>query len=180
MAAFKTREEYFETIAHNNKLIAHNRDLDDGLGIRKSFSSINDEEELQSAVANKAHFPFVVNIGHSIKFLDGGSGLPLPKVGNHLYFLTKLDLNEYPTEAEARQAAFDITLTAVYEFLSYILEDNEENAIGGEMFVLDFSSISADMIGPIDQKLFGWYLRFMDKKTSNVLKFDNTKWFETP
>src|SRR3954447_5301699 len=90
MSNFKQRSDYFRLIANKNKLIAHNRPIEEGsIKLRKSFHRINDEDELNAACTQWAHFPCVVHIGNDINYKQPGTGLPAKLTGNHLYFLQK-------------------------------------------------------------------------------------------
>jgi len=175
MSSFKDRSDYFKLIASKNKLIAHNKLLSTG-GNRVSFFRINNEEELSAACKNWAHFPCVVHAGHNLMFNQPGTGLPQMTVGNHLYFLAKLDSDNLPFGADQIEDAYDKALQAMMQFVSYMINDKQENGVCGEMFLFDLNRAKADMIGPYNSVLYGWYLYFADKEKVKELKYDANLW----
>src|SRR4051795_92672 len=90
MSQFKQRSEYFKMIANKNKMIAHERPIEEGSNkLRKSFHRINDEDELNAACSQWAHFPCVVHIGNDINYKQIGTRVTMKVTDNHLYFLSK-------------------------------------------------------------------------------------------
>jgi hypothetical protein len=176
MSSFKDRSDYFKLICAKNKLIAHNAIIVGADNPRCSFFRVNDEEELNAACVNWIHFPCVVHTGHNINFKQPGTGLPRMAIGNHLVFLTKLDRDTYTYDADAIEAAYDEALTAMNQFVSYMLNDMEENESCGNMFLFDLSKAKAEQIGPINQVLYGWYLQFYDEEKAREMIYDDTKW----
>ncbi|WP_438946681.1 hypothetical protein [Sediminibacterium sp.] len=175
MSNYKARSNYFKLIATKSKLIAHDEALQDG-GKRVSFHRINAEDEFNAACKDWAHFPAVVHIGHSLNYKSNGTGLPNKVISNHLYFLTKLDLDTEVYKANAIEKAYEKAEEAMDKFISYMLEDYDVNGSCGNLFVFDLSRASAEMIGPINQNLYGWYLVFQDQAKGNSFKYIENDW----
>jgi hypothetical protein len=198
MSNYKERSDYFKLIAHNNILIAHDRNYivdqngvivytedgqvveTDNMKTRKSFHRVNNEAELNAACKDWAHFPCVVHIGHDIRWKSMGTSLPHRVNGNHLHFLTKLDTKKYPYKADAIEAAYDEAAEAMEQFLSYMREDLETNGVCGNLFLFDLANANAEQIGPVNSNLYGWYLMFADEKKAYELNYYSSKWFEGP
>jgi len=175
MSTYKARSDYFKLISTKSKLIAHDEDIVDG-GKRVSFHRINAEDELNAACKYWAHFPAVVHIGHSINYRSNGTGLPNKVISNHLYFLAQLDLVGNTFQADAIEEAYEKAEEAMDKFLAYMIEDFEENGSCGNLFMFDFNRASAEMIGPINQNLYGWYLVFQDQAKGSAFKYVENDW----
>lgn len=178
MSTFKQRSDFFKLIASKNKLIAHNTIISGNLK-RASFHRLNDEEELTAACESWAHFPCVVHIGHNLRFKQPQTGLPRKAIGNHLNFLTPLDYQGGSiSKADAIENAFDITYTAMAQFISYLREEHEKNKnCGSNLFLFDLTKCKADQIGPIGKgSLYGWFLFFEDEMKCPEFIYDPTKW----
>src|SRR4051794_28022960 len=174
MSQFKQRSDYFKTIAHKNKLISHDRPIEDGsIKLRKSFHRINDEDELNAACSQWAHFPCVVHIGNDINYKQLGTGLPRKVTNNHLYFLTKV---ANPLSADAIEAAYDEAYTTMSQFINFMLHDLQQMEGCGELFLLDLNRSKSEMIGPINTTLFGWYLSFEDEQRATEFLYDEDSW----
>lgn len=175
MSNYKARSAYFKLIATKSKLIAHDEDLPED-GKRASFHRINAEDEFNAACKNWAHFPAVVHIGHSVNYRSNETGLPNKVISNHLYFLAKLDLENNVYIADAIEKAYEKAEEAMDKFLSYMLEDYDANGSCGNLFIFDMNRASAEMIGPINQTLYGWYLVFQDQAKGSSFKYIANDW----
>lgn len=181
MSSFKTRTDYFKRIAIRNKLIAHEGSVltEDG-GLRNAFFRINGEEELMAACESWIHFPCVAHIGYDVRFKDTGVGLPRRITSNHLYFLAKKDTDTFEKEPDAIEAAYDIAHDAMMQFISYMREDFEVNGSCGQFFLFNLNGAKAEMLDPINEKLYGWYLIFEDEKVATEMAFDSPNFFVQP
>ena len=176
MSSFLQRSNYFKKVATYNKLIAHDAIIEGGN--RMSYHRINGEEELMAACVNWAHFPAMANIGNHLNFKQHGTGLPGRTISNHLYFLAVLDMETYPNKADAIEAAYDQAFTVMMECLAFMWEDKEEHGNCGEFFLFDLAKAKADMLDPINQVIYGWYLIFEDEKKAEELMWDATKFIK--
>lgn len=176
---YKSRSDYFKFIAGNNKLIAHNQPVAAGSDkLRKSFHRINDEAELDAACRDWAHFPCMVHIGHDIRGRENGTGRPRKLIGNHLYFLSKLDSKKSPYRSDQIEAAYDQAEKVMDQFLGYLKADQEANDSCGNIFLFDLNRVRAEMIGPINESLFGWYLIFEDENKSYSISYKSNEWYQ--
>ncbi|MCK9402913.1 MAG: hypothetical protein M0Q26_05910 [Chitinophagaceae bacterium] len=176
MSNFQDRTNYFKTIATKNKLVAHSAVIAEGQ-TRFSFHRINDEAELNSACVNWAHFPCMVHIGNNINYRQNGTGLPMKMIGNHLYFLTTLDSTTHPFKSDAIQAAYEDAEKVMDQAIAYMIEDVAENGTcGNNLFMFDMNRAKADMIGPINEVLYGWYLVFIDEAPGYTFKYNANDW----
>ncbi len=159
-----------------NKLIADGRPVsdDEGAKLRKSYHRINDEDELNSACVTWAHFPCVVHIGNDLRFVEHGTGLPQRVTGNHLYFLVPVT---NPALSDSIETAYDQAEIVMNQFISYMRQDYEDHAGCGNLFLFDMNRMKAQMIGPINIKLFGWYLIFEDENIAKDLLYVAGNWF---
>jgi hypothetical protein len=177
MGTYKRRSDYFKMIATNNKLIAHNKPLSQTTK-RKSFHRINDEAELDAACREWAHFPCMVHIGHDIRGRQPGTGTPRKITGNHIYFLSKLHSTGNIKRADAIEAAYEEAEKCLNQFVSYLLQDQEENNSCGDIFLFDVDRVRAEMIGPVNDSLYGWYLIFEDENKAPEMNYKGDDWFD--
>lgn len=179
MSNLTDRVTYFENIAKLNKLVAHEGAIEGTEQVRKSFYRINNEQELNASCVNWAHFPCIVHIGHSINYRENGTGLPKKVVTSHLYILARTNNDIYPTDkAAAIDQAYEDAETVLNQVISYIKEDKEENGTcGGDLFLFDLNRAKAEMIGPINEILYGWYFIFQDEPPSaDDFKYNANHW----
>jgi hypothetical protein len=177
MSSFKQRSDYFKLIATKNKLIAHNAAIAGETKNRVSFHRINDEDELNAACKNWAHFPCVVHIGHDIIFTQPQTGLPRKRIGNHLYFLALKNNEAYPFDADAIEAAYDESYAAMMQFISYMINEMDEQEIcGRELFLFNMNRAKANILPCINQNLCGWYLIFEDESKVIEAAYDESLW----
>lgn len=175
MSTYKQRSDYFEMLANNNKLIAHQRPVSDGSEkLRKSFFRVNDLDELNAAAVNWAHGPCMVHVGHDILFKQPGTGLPRKVIGNHLYFLSKTKPQNLANEMEA---AYTESEEAMSQVLSFMNEEMEENMRCGNLFLFDLKGAHAEQIGPFNNVWYGWHLVFYDETRACDLGYKNDDWF---
>jgi hypothetical protein len=177
MSSFLDRSNYLKKVAHFNKAIAHERDIESG-GKRNSFHRVNDEEELLSACVNWGHFPCVAHIGYDGGFKDDQIGTPKNMMGTHLWFLSSLDNDAYPNKADAIEHANDESFAVMMEYLSFMREDREKHGATGYLFNFDLNNAKYDQLAGIASKLYGWYLKFTDSKPERALIFDSSKWYQ--
>jgi hypothetical protein len=180
MSTYKTRSDYFKMIANKNKLIAHDRPIAVGSDkLRKSFHRINDEDELNAACVNWAHFPCVVHIGYDIHYRENDTGLPRRITVNRLLFLTKTNTKDYAALSDAIEVAYDEANQAMSKFISFMRQDMEDNAPCGDLFLFDMNRALAEMVGPINTTLFGWQLTLLDEAKAVELKYQQDDWFDS-
>ena len=159
MSRFKERSDYYKKIAQNDKIIAHNVAVGNTALLRKSFHRVNNEEEFNAACKNWAHFPCIVHVGQTIGFDHPATGLPKPVIETHLHFLDKANTDLHKFESIAIEYAYDAAYAAMQRFISWMLEDMEVNGIcGSDLFIFNLKGAKADMVGPINDNLYGWYL----------------------
>ena len=110
MLFYKTREEYWRSIAIAHDLIQHESPVTMGSDeLRNSFFRINDEEELNAASENWIHFPCLVMIGLSGTDLNK-DGWKVQLNINSLMILTKAVLDpEQPFKAPSLTEAYELT-----------------------------------------------------------------------
>lgn len=174
MGAFNTRIEYFEGLASENKLIGNGQPVSEGSEeLRISFISIEDEEGLAAAVANSIHFPCVVMLDLSGRFLDKESSIRR-EWNNVLWFLHN---GTGETESEQKKSSYDTAETAMNEFISKMFDQMQEDGTCGPFKFLDMNRFSFQMTGRISDNLFGWKLSFSDENSaSDITNFDSSKW----
>lgn len=179
MSTYQTRSNYLKAVASNNKLVANGRPVAEGSDkLRKSFHRVNSEEELDAACRVWAHFPCMVHIGHDMRGKENGTGMPRKITGTHLYFLSKIDTKTFPAQSDAIEAAYAEAETVMNQFLGYLRADMEENDSCGNIFLFDFNRVKADMIGPINAVLYGWYLVFEDENKASEAVYKSEDWFQ--
>jgi hypothetical protein len=180
MSSYKARSDYYKKIAHYNKLIAHDRAVAEGSDkMRKSFHRINDEDELNAACANWAHFPCVVHVGYEIIYRQNGTGIPRRVVRTHLYFLSKTNKTVYSFLADAIEVAYDEASLAMSQFIGFMdNEAKEDDLCSNTLFLFDVNRSHAEQIGPINDSLYGWHLQFEDEAKATELIYHNEEWFE--
>jgi len=180
MAAYSTRNEYFENICYMSKLIAHNRPVtveDDDI-LRSSFFRINDEDELNAACVHWIHFPCVVHTGFAMRYRETGK-MPGNRINsNNLLFLAPAQMVGNVVIAEKIEDAYDAAEDAMNQFIGYMQNDFETNGNCGGFFNLDMSRMRAEMIGPVNGKLFGWQLIFEDEQQADEAAYDEVDWYE--
>lgn len=179
MSRFKDRSNYIKMICEYNLLVAHNAAINGSEELRKSFFRINNEDELNAACKNWAHFPCVVHVGYDLGFTQPGTGLPKPIVGTHLYFLDKIDLDLFTYQSDAIEQAYDNAYTVMQQFISWLLEDMEVNGSCGNLFLFNMNGAKAEMLGPINETLYGWYLVIKDTQNKSF-EFDSSKFRYLP
>lgn len=176
-SSYMDRSDYFEMIANKHIKIAHNRPISIGSSsLRKSFHRINDEDELITACVNWGHFPCVVHFHHLMIFRQNGTGLPDRVTQNGLLFLAKQDMNN--KMSDTIETAYGEAEDAMNIFIQFMRKDNEENGTCGELFLFDANKMTAEMYGPINDKLFGWLLTFEDEHIAKDLKYDAANFFD--
>lgn len=178
MSDFKSRSDYFKEIAHQSKVIAHQRPTAPGNDqMRKSFFRINDEEELKSACANWIYFPCVAHESFDITYTQPITGMPHEIIGNYLFFLAKMDTTNYPLIPDAIEAAKDQAFDAMNKFISYLIEDHAENGCCGNLFLFNMNRAKATEVGPYNSNLYGWYLTFFDEEKAKGTIYNANDWY---
>jgi len=180
MGSFKERSDYYKMIAHFNKMIAHDRPIADGSEkMRKSFHRINDEDELNAACVNWAHFPCVVHVGYEIIYRENGTGIPRRVVRTHLYFLSRLNKQVNPFLADAIEVAYDEAAVAMSQFVGFMVNEvNKDDICCNTLFLFEVARSHAEMIGPINDSLYGWHLQFEDEVKAKELVYDRDDWYD--
>ncbi len=174
--SYKESSDYFSLIAEKSKLIAHNGAISGTARLRKSFHRVNDEDELNAACQNWGHFPCVVHINHLIRFKERGYGAPNKLLTNVLAFFSSAQVTGNVVVSDTIESAYDEAETAMNKYIAYMLNDFESNGSCGGMYMLDASRISAEKVGPVNGKLFGWLLTIEFEKKSPELNYDADDW----
>lgn len=174
--SFKDRSDYFKNIAFLNKQVAHDQFIGEGPAKRNSFHRINDEDELNAAVVDWAHFPCVVHTGMTIIPSQPGKGVYRKTNINQLFFLSRFDAQS--GIADAVQNAWDEAYDIASQFLSYLVEDQEANMSCGGLFGFDLNNSKLEMIGPINDNLAGWSLIFQDIARAIEYKYNTDNWLD--
>lgn len=173
MGIFKDRSDFFKGLAINNKMIAHTRELVAGEP-RNSFHRLNDEEELQAACVNYAHFPCMVHFGFDGRYTSSTGALSKRKLNNDLLFLSKAAA----TDMDAMEEAYDESFTTMEELLSWMNNEFENRGSCGPFDNFDLSRCSFVRYS-VNGNLFGWLLSFNDDVYADeVNNFDASKWYE--
>jgi len=176
MSYYKERNDYFEMLASNNKLIAHARPIAEGSDkLRRSFFRINDLDELEAACVNWAHGPCMVHVGHDILYKQPGTGLPRKITGNHLYFLSKTKGQNLADQIELAYTESEKTMSQI---LSYMNEEMEAGHRCCELFLFDLKGAHAEQVGPFNNVWYGWHLTFYDETRACDLGYKNDDWFQ--
>ncbi|HRH59057.1 MAG TPA: hypothetical protein PL045_00695, partial [Chitinophagaceae bacterium] len=145
MAVYKSRSDYYENIAHQNKLIAHKRPVSEGSDkLRKCFHRINSEEELNSACQNWGHFPCVVRTGFTLFGKNTGDFPGNCIKTDNLLFLQKSTFTGNVNKADQVEDAYDKAEQAMNQFISFMQNDFETNGGCGEFYDLDMSRVKAE------------------------------------
>lgn len=173
MSFFKTRSDYFKSLATKNKLIAHDADIDGG-GKRKSFFRMNDEEELNAAAINWMHFPCMVHLNFSGKYSASISEVEKRTILNEILILDKIisaaDMNSLES---VRDSTFDL----MEDIISRMMNEFEEQEYCSPFKGLDLSQFSFVEYGPINATLYGWRLTFSDEQfPEEITNYDASKW----
>lgn len=177
MSFFKTRSDYFKSLATKNKQIAHDQYITGDAGPkRKSFFRLNDEEELGAACVNWAHFPCMVHFGFAGKYSANENEVDKRILLNDLLFLMKAkNATDMNSIEEARDKAFEV----MEEVISRMKEDFETDGYCSAFQNFDLSLLSFNEYGPIEATLYGWRLSFNDEQfPDNVSNYDASKWVE--
>ena len=177
MSIFQIRTDYFKGLANKNKLIGHDRFLSGSAGPkRKSFHRINDEEEINAACINWAHFPCMVHFGFSGKYSEKENEVKKRLVLNDLIILDKV---KAPTDMASIQEKRDSTFSLMEDIIAHMLEQFEEDQYCSPFQNLDLSLFSFSEYGPLNSTLYGWRLSFNDEQFPNNLNSsDPLKWHE--
>lgn len=177
MGSFKNRSDYFKSICNNNILIADGRIIDSG-GVRKSYFRLNDEDEFEAACANWVHFPCVVYYNNSFRYKSVFPGKPRKIIINELWFVAKIDHDNFPIDADAIENAYDVAMQAMDEFVSWLNHEMETNNACGEIFYFSMDQSKVERLGTLSNNLTGWSLLFQDEKPSDATAYDASKWVE--
>ncbi|NNV57364.1 hypothetical protein [Limnovirga soli] len=177
--AYKKRSDYFKNIANSSRVVAHNRPVSVGsTDLRKSFHRINDEDELNAACANWAHFPCVVHLDYSMRFKETGSFPGNRLVNDSLMFLAKIDMDAYANNlADGIEAAYNEAERAMNLYISFMENDYETNGSCGGLFYFDEGKITVSKIGPVNDNLFGWVLQMQDEAPAKELLYNDEDWY---
>jgi hypothetical protein len=174
MSFFKQRSDFFKSLAIKNKLVAHEQAI--GTKKRNAYFRMNDEEELNAACVNWAHFPCVVHMGLAGRFTSEVAGVPKRKLFNSLLFLHRADS---PTNMDSQEDAYDMALEVMEQFISAIYNEYQVKGYCGAFNNLDLSRFSFHPVGPINANLFGWQLDFEDERfAQSITNYDSSKWLE--
>lgn len=174
---YKTRSNYFKSIAEKNKSIAHGKIELNSNKPNHSFFRINNEEELTAACANWVKFPCLVHAGHNIAFIHNGDELPKKKNYNHLYVLAAINKNNFTFESDAIEDAYDRSYKTLSEIISYMLNEVDVNGSNcNGLFVFNMNNAKVDQVGPYNEKLYGWYLSFYDISRGKEFEYDEEDW----
>lgn len=170
MGKFKDRADYFKGLAIANKTVAHTVVVDNEQ--RNSFFRLNDEEELQAACVNWAHFPCVTHFGFDGRYTSNIGAVAKRKLSNELLFLSKALATDMDGIEDAYNEAFDV----MEQFLSYMQNQYNTQGSCGPFSVFDLSRCSFQRYR-VNGNLFGWLLTFEDDVYANeVNNFDASKW----
>jgi hypothetical protein len=171
MGIFKDRSDFFKTRAIKNKKIAHTAVVDGEE--RNAFHRLNDEEELQAACVNYAHFPCMVHFGLDARYTGDRNAVPKRKIVNELLILQKVD---HPTGLDQVEDAYDLTYEIVEELLSWIYNETINHGYCAPFHNFDLARVSV-IRQIVNNNLFGWLLSFEDDVyADSVTQFDATKW----
>jgi len=173
---FKERSDYFKMICSKVKIIAHNVNVEGT--VRNSYFRFNNEEELNVACKEFAHFPCVVHIGHNISFTHNGDALPKKKIANHLYFLAQTNKSLYPFENDAIEAAYEEAYRAMSHFISFMIDEAEDTGANCDgLFLFDMNTARAEQIGPYNESLYGWYITFYDVDKAKEFIYNSNNYY---
>lgn len=176
MSSFRDRSDYFKNIAFKNVKVAHDHLIGEGPATRKSFHRINNEDELNAAVVDWAHFPCIVHTGMTVLPSQPGKGIYRKTNINQLFFLSRMDTQG--VLSDIMQDAYDEAYDVASEFISWLVEDEEGNGSCGGLFGFDLNNAKLEMIGLINDNLVGWSLIFQDIERAVEYKYDEGKWFD--
>lgn len=157
---YKKKSDYFKAFTEEHFLTAHLT----GTPPRNSFFRINDEAEFDAAATNYSHFPCVVHVDASVRYKRDKPSLPRRITTNTLVFLSKLQREDNPYQADAIEAAYDEAFTLMEDFIAWMVNDMDTNGTCGELFILDLSKTNAEQVGPYEGNLYGWRFSFVDEK----------------
>lgn len=175
MGQFSDRQDFFKTLCIQHKIVHHDYNG------RRSFITINDEEELGSAVTNKLDLPCVVQLAYSGSLVDKGGSIRRV-IYNSLWFLDKGSMSENePFATVVNKLAYDRAELVMNDFIAYMLAEFETNFNCGVFLELDLERFSWTMAGPILDNLYGWKLTWSDEvDASDITNFDITSWEAYP
>jgi hypothetical protein len=174
MSSFKDRSDLFKLIAKRNLQLRHTVVEDDTA--RKSFFRINDEEELDSSLVDKVHFPLLVHVGHNVRFRRPQTGLIKRLTTNSLLILDKVSNNLDVNDADAIEAAYDKTMGIAEEIISYIKKLYADNSVCNPFGLFDISKYTITQVGAIAGNLYGYQLLFEDDAKTTALEWNANKW----
>jgi len=179
MGIFRTRIDYFENLCYLNKQVKHNRqdvDTDNNIITRRSFISIDDPDQLDSAVSNLMSLPAVVQLSFSGKLVDK-NGSVRRVLSHSLYFLCKVQNADVSISPDERANAYDTAESIMNDFIARMYSDYEENGMCGPFMNIDFDAFNFSLAGPVADNFFGWKLSFIEEASGrDLLTSDPTKW----
>lgn len=173
MGIFKDRSDFFKNIATSNKQISHDRDLGNG-EVRKAFHRLNDDEELQAACVNYAHFPCLVHFGFDGRYGQSSKLTIRRKLHNAILVLDKVDDITNMDEVESVK---DSTFELMEEILSWMKNECDTKDGCGPFTTFDLTRCSFSLYN-VNANLWGWLLSFEDEIWADeVNNFDASKWY---
>ena len=142
---------------------------------RKSFFRLNDEEELNAACVNWAHFPCMVHFGFSGKYSENENEVKKRLLLNDILILDKVIS---PAGMDSIQAKKDSTFALMEDIIAYMLDEYETDKYCSPFSNLDLSLFSFSEYGPVNSTLYGWRLSFNDEQfPTNLDSVDAAKWY---
>jgi len=173
MGFFNDRTNYFKSIAHLNKLIAHNQEVE---GVtRASFFGMNDEDEVLAACVNWGHFPCMVQFDFSGRYTSNITGEPKRKISNAIWILDKATV----TNMASIQAAKDRSFEVIEQVISAMWDDFKEQGFCGNLQYVDLAQFNFLPIGIVGSSLYGWQLNFGDDtQATAVTTKDPEQWYD--
>lgn len=164
MGFYKQREDYFRGLAAAHPQVQHHQPAGfDDATPRESFFRINEQDELEAACKNWAHFPCIVQLDISGSDVNR-DGLIRQRNVNTLLFLQKLELDPAnPVEADAITNAYDIAFDVMQDFKTSIADEFEENDSCGVFGYMEPAFGTWQRYGPVGDELYGWLFSFTDE-----------------